>query len=266
MLIMGAVVFLAIFAPWVVPHDPEAQSLPDRRMPPFWVESGSFRHVLGTDSLGRDILSRMFYGARITALVAAGALMLGGGIGLTLGILAGYLGGKVDALVMRAVDATMSFPTILFALVMAVALGPGLLTIIVALVVIVWASYARIMRADVLSVRHRDHVIAATAIGCSHFRIMVVHILPMVLNTFLVVLSLNAGQLILTEATLSFLGAGVPPDTPTWGAMVADGRRYVATAWWISVVPGIAITLVVLALNLFGDWLRDRLDPRLRGR
>ncbi|MDP2948043.1 MAG: ABC transporter permease [Chloroflexota bacterium] len=264
-LIIGVLIVAAAFAPLLTTRLPNDMSLPDRRTPPVWMEGGKSEYPLGADALGRDILTRIVYSARTTAIVAGAALLLAGAGGLALGILAGYLGGTVDGLIMRVVDASMAFPTILLALVLAVTLGPGIMTVVIALVVVNWAGYTRVIRGEVLSVRNRDHVTSAVSIGCSQRRIMVVHILPMVFNTFMVVLSVNAGALILTEATLSFLGAGVPIDTPTWGGMVADGRRYIATAWWISAFPGLAITMVVLSVNLFGDWVRDRLDPRLRG-
>lgn len=263
-IILAAMVFVSVFAPWLTPHSPNAQSLPDRRAPPAWVEGGSTEYLLGTDSLGRDILTRVLYGTRVTASVSITALLIGGAIGLILGIVAGYTGGRVDGFIMRTVDAKLAFPTILFALLLAVTMGQGLITVIIALIVVVWASFARIIRGEVLSLKQREYVTGAVAIGCSHFRIMSVHILPMVFNTFMVVLSLNAGGLIITEATLSFLGAGVPPQTPTWGQMIADGRRHIYSAWWMTLFPGLAITAVVLAFNLLGDWVRDRLDPRLR--
>jgi peptide/nickel transport system permease protein len=192
------------------------------------------------------------------------ALLAGGGIGLALGILSGYLGGRADGFLMRVVDATLTFPTILIALLLAVSLGQGLRTMVIAIAVILWARFARIVRAEVLAVKGRDFVALARVHGCSHLRIMAVHILPNVMNTFMVLLTLHIGFVILVEASLSFLGAGIPPPTPSWGQMVADGRGHVASAWWLSFPPGAAIMLVVLAFNLFGDWLRDWLDPRLR--
>jgi peptide/nickel transport system permease protein len=196
--------------------------------------------------------------------VAAAALLAGGGIGLGLGIVSGYLGGRADGFLMRVVDGTLTFPTILIALLLAVSLGQGLQTMVIAITVILWARFARVVRGEVLTVKTRDYVALARVHGCSHLRIMAVHILPNVLNTFMVLLSLHIGFVILVEASLSFLGAGIPPPTPSWGQMVADGRSHIASAWWLSFTPGAAIMLVVLAFNLFGDWLRDWLDPRLR--
>ena len=255
---------VAVFAPLIAPHSPTEQSLPDKLKPPAWQEGGSAKHLLGTDLLGRDLFSRLVYGARVSLTVAAFALLSGGLIGLAVGIIAGYLGGRVDSILMRVVDATLTFPTILIALLLAVSLGAGLRTIVIAITVIIWARFARVVRGEVLGVRARDFVSLARVHGCSSLRIMLVHIVPNVMNTFMVLLTLHIGFVIIVEASLSFLGAGIPPPTPSWGQMVADGRSHIASAWWLAVMPGAAIMLVVLAFNLFGDWLRDWLDPRLR--
>lgn len=262
--IIAALVVVAVFAPLIAPQSPTEQSLPDKLLPPVWEDGGSRTHLLGTDALGRDMLSRLVYGARVSLTAAACALLAGGGVGLAVGVLAGYAGGRVDAALMRVVDATLSFPTILIALLLAVSLGQGLRTIVLAIAFIIWARFARVVRGEVLAVKARDFVALARVHGCSGLRIMAVHILPNVTNTFMVLLTLHIGFVIIVEASLSFLGAGIPPPTPSWGQMVADGRSYIASAWWLSVVPGAAIMLVVLAFNLFGDWLRDWLDPRLR--
>lgn len=262
--IVVVMTFVAVFAPLIAPHSPTEQSLPDKLRPPAWQEGGSSKHLLGTDLLGRDVLSRLIHGARVSMSVALAALLAGGGIGLMLGILSGYIGGRVDAFLMRVVDATLTFPTILIALLLTVSLGQGLRTIIIAVTFIIWARFARIVRGEVLGVKNRDFVALAKVHGCSHLRIMAIHIVPNVMNTFMVLLTLHIGFVIIVEATLSFLGAGIAPPTPSWGQMVADGRGHIAGAWWLSVVPGVAILLVVLAFNLFGDWLRDWLDPRLR--
>jgi peptide/nickel transport system permease protein len=262
--IITVMVLGALAAPLIAPHSATEQSLPDKLLPPAWEAGGSRNHLLGTDVLGRDVLSRLIYGARVSLIVAAVALLAGGGIGLMVGIVSGYLGGRVDSFLMRVVDATLTFPTILIALLLAVSLGPGLRTIAIAITVLIWARFARVVRGEVLAVKARDFVALARVHGCSHLRIMVVHIVPNVLNTFMVLLTLHIGFVIIVEASLSFLGAGIPPPTPSWGQMVADGRSHIASAWWLSVVPGAAIMLVVLAFNLFGDWLRDWLDPRLR--
>jgi peptide/nickel transport system permease protein len=262
--IIATMTLVAILAPLIAPHSPTEQSLPDKLMPPAWQEGGSAKYLLGTDLLGRDVLSRLVHGARVSMTVALAALLTGGGIGLVLGIVSGYVGGRVDGFIMRVVDATLTFPTILIALLLTVSLGQGLRTIIIAVTVIIWARFARIVRGEVLGVKARDFVALARVHGCSHVRIMAVHIVPNVMNTFMVLLTLHIGFVIIVEASLSFLGAGIAPPTPSWGQMVADGRGHIAAAWWLSVVPGTAILLVVLAFNLFGDWLRDWLDPRLR--
>jgi peptide/nickel transport system permease protein len=262
--IIVVMVIMAVFAPLLAPWSPIDQTLRDKLLPPFWVEGGNWSHVLGTDAFGRDLLSRLIYGARVSLTVAALALTVGGGIGLAVGIVAGYVGGVVDTLLMRLVDAAFTFPAILFALLLAVTMGQGLSTLIAAISLLLWAGFARIIRGEVLALKHRDFVDLAKVRGCSPLRIMATHILPNVMNTFMVLVTLNIGVVIIAEASLSFLGAGVPPPTPTWGLMISEGRGRIADAWWVSVIPGIAITLLVLSVNLFGDWLRDRLDPRLR--
>jgi peptide/nickel transport system permease protein len=261
-IITGLIIFAAI-AP-LLPYSPIEQSLPDKLLPPVWQEGGTSRYLLGTDIFGRDVLTRMCYGAQVSLLVIAFSLPVGGGVGLLLGLLAGYVGGRVDTVLMRLVDAALAFPTILFALLLAVTMGQGLRTLIIAIGLLLWARFARIIRGEVLALRHRDFIALAQVRGCSHGRIMFAYILPNVMNTFMVLLTLHVGVVILAEASLSFLGAGIPPPTPSWGQMVAEGRSKITSAWWLSLIPGLAITLVVLAFNLFGDWLRDRLDPKLR--
>lgn len=263
-LIIGTVIFVAVFAGLITPHSPYEPSLPQRLLPPAWDAQGSPEFLLGTDSLGRDMLTRIFFGARITLLVALLALAAGGGVGLIVGIASGYLGGKVDTFLMRAADVTLSFPTILFALLLAVTMGPSMLTVIIAVGLVLWARFARIIRGEVLKVKQMDFISQAIIDGSSPIRIMLRHILPNVLNTFMVLVSLNTGFVIILEATLSFLGAGIPPPTPSWGQMTAEGREFIATHWWLSILPGLAIASLVLSFNLLGDWLRDRLDPKLR--
>ena len=264
LVIILAMVFVAVFAPVLTPHSPIDQSLSDKLLPPFWEEGGSTKYILGTDIFGRDVLTRMFYGARVSLIVTALALLVGGGIGLLIGVVSGYIGGRVDSVLMRFVDAAIAFPAILFALLLAVTMGQGLRTLIIAISVLLWAGFARVVRGEVLALKQRDFIALAKVHGCSPARIMATHILPNVLNTFMVLVTLHVGVVIVAEASLSFLGAGIPPPTPSWGLMVAEGRGKIASAWWLSLIPGIAITLVVLAFNLFGDWLRDRLDPKLR--
>ncbi len=257
-------VVMAVFAPLLAPYSPIDQTLPDKLLPPFWIDGGSMKYVLGTDAFGRDILSRLIFGARVSLIVALLALTAGGGVGLVIGIVAGYFGGAIDNVLMRLVDAAFTFPAILFALLLAVTMGQGLATLVIAISLLLWASFARIIRGEVLSLKQRDFVALAKVRGCSSLRIMLTHILPNVLNTFMVLVTLNIGVVIIAEASLSFLGAGVPPPTPTWGLMISEGRGRIADAWWMSIIPGTAITLLVLSVNLFGDWLRDWLDPRLR--
>lgn len=262
--VIAAMIFMAIFAPLLAPHSPIDQTLRDKLLPPFWLEGGNSKYILGTDAFGRDILSRLIYGARVSLIVAALALTAGGGVGLLIGIVAGYMGGIVETILMRVVDAAFTFPAILFALLLAVTMGQGLGTLVIAISLLLWASFARIIRGEVLALKQRDFVALAKVRGCSGLRIMLTHILPNVFNTFMVLVTLNIGVVIIAEAALSFLGAGIPPPTPTWGLMVSEGRGRIAEAWWVSLIPGLAITALVLSVNLFGDWLRDQLDPRLR--
>lgn len=254
----------AIFAPLVAPHNPNAQSLSDRLQPPFWQEGGSTDHILGTDKVGRDILSRVIYGARISIVIATISILIGGVVGATVGIVSGYFGGWVDALIMRLVDISLSIPIILLALVLVAAVGPSKGMVIVVVVVSLWSRYARLARGETLSVRVQDYILRARVAGDSHVRIMLHHIFPNVFNSLVVLATLQVGFVIILEATLSFLGAGIPRPTPAWGLMVADGRSLVVAAWWMAFFPGLAIMLVVLSMNLLGDWLRDRLDPKQR--
>src|SRR5262245_34188840 len=263
-LVIAAIFFMAIFAPLLAPYSPIDQTLRDKLLPPFWMDGGSTKYILGTDAFGRDILSRLISGARVRLTVATLALTAGGGVWLVIGIVAGYLGGVVDSILMRLVDAGFTFPASLFALLLAVTMGQGLGTLVVAISLLLWASFARVIRGEVLALKQRDFVALAKVRGCSARRIMLTHILPNVLNKFMVLVTLNIGVVIIAEAALSFLGAGIPPPTPTWGLMVSEGRGRIADAWWVSLIPGLAITALVLSVNVFGDWLRDSLDPRLR--
>ena len=262
--ILLVMVFAAIFAPWISPHDPELARVRDRIQPPAWVEGGTTEYLLGTDGLGRDILSRVLYGARISLIVAAVTLGIGGTLGTLLGLLAGWYGGAVDEVIMRLVDIMLALPIILIALVFVVALEPSFKIIILVLALTIWPRFARLIRAEVLSLKTMDYVALAQVAGASTSRIVAKHLFPGVINTLIVMASLQVGIIILLESTLSFLGAGVPSPTPAWGSMVDHGRDRIAIGWWISAMPGIAIMLTVLSLNLLGDWLRDALDPRLR--
>ena len=226
--------------------------------------AGSTKFLLGTDVLGRDILSRIIFGARISLIVAAVTLGVGGGIGVAVGLLSGYYGGWMDELLMRLVDIILSLPLILVALVLVVAIGQSFEMIIVVLALWIWPRFARMVRGEVLQLKTLDYVALARASGASTIRILFVHLFPGTINTLIVVATLQVGIVILVEATLSFLGAGVPPPDPAWGSMVADGRDRLVDAWWVATMPGIAILITVMSLNLFGDWLRDTLDPKLR--
>jgi peptide/nickel transport system permease protein len=257
-------VLTALLANVLTPYSPVNISLPDRLRPPFWEQGGSMAHLLGTDPMGRDLLTRLIYGARISLFVGFLGLFVGGGVGAVLGLIAGYAGGRVDALLMRITDTTLSFPIILFAILLVVILGGSFLTVVCAVALVLWARFARVIRGEVLSIRERDFIAQARIAGSSAGRIIMVHLFPNVLNTLVVLLSLQIGWVIIVEASLSFLGAGVPPPTPTWGSMIAEGRDYIASAWWVSFFPGLAILVTVLAFNLFGDWLRDALDPTMR--
>lgn len=261
--ILAVLFLIAVLTPWVAPHDPLKANIRSRLAPPAWYEAGTSQFVLGADPIGRDVLSRLMYGARISLLVAAVALVTGTIVGTAIGLIAGYYGGLVDEALMRIVDIWFGLPFVLIALVIAVILSPSLTTMIALLALFTWAGFVRNVRGEVLSLKTRDYVALARISGASGSRILIQHILPGVTNTVLVLASLRAGQLILTEAFLSFLGAGIPPPTATWGAMIADGRSFLRDAWWISVFPGVAIFLAVTSLNFLGDWIRDKLDPRL---
>jgi len=225
---------------------------------------GTLSYPLGTDKVGRDILTRIMYGSRISIVVASISILIAGTIGTSLGIIAGYFGGWIDSLLMRTVDISMSIPIILLALVLVVALGASFGTIITVLVLLLWAYYARMARGLTLSVREQDYISRAVVVGASHFRIMRVHIFPNIFNSLVVLATLQVGFVIVVESTLSFLGAGIPKPTPAWGLMVADGRELIVSHWWVAFFPGFAILLVVMSMNLLGDWLRDKLDPHQR--
>jgi len=262
--IIGLIVFTATFAPLLTPYSTTKPSLAERLTPPVWHAEGSWDHPLGTDALGRDMATRLMFGGRVSMLVAILTLILGGGIGTAIGLFAGYYGGRLDSVLMRIADSTLAFPIILFAILLVVTLGASMANVVIAIALVLWARYARVIRGEVLALRERDFIARARVAGCSDLRILLVHLFPNTANTLLVLLTLQVGWVIIVEASLSFLGAGIPPPTPAWGAMVADGREYVDTAWWVSAFPGVAIMLTVIAFNLVGDWLRDALDPKLR--
>ncbi len=253
-----------LFASQVSPYNPIKGSLSKRLKPPVWVPGGSMSHVLGTDKMGRDILSRIIHGARVSLVVSLVAILVAGSIGTALGLAAGYFGGRLDTVIMRLVDVSLALPTILLALVFVAAAGASFGTVIAVIAVILWARYARQVRGETLSVKVQDFIARARVAGASHLRIMLRYIFPNVINSLLVLATLQVGAVILLESTLSFLGAGIPRPTPAWGVMVADGRELIVVAWWVALFPGLAIMLTVLSLNLLGDWLRDHLDPKLK--
>jgi peptide/nickel transport system permease protein len=253
-----------LFAEWVAPHDPIKGSLAARLKPPMWEKGGSSTYPLGTDKVGRDVLSRIIYGARVSLRVSLEAIIVSGVIGTTLGLLAGYFGGRIDGFIMRLVDISLGLPIILIALVFVAALGPSFATMNAVITVALWSRYARQVRGEVLSIKQRDFIARARVAGASHLRIMFRYLLPNVVNSLIVLATLQVGFVILLESSLSFLGAGIPRPTPAWGLMVADGRELIVTAWWIAMFPGLAIMLTVLSMNLVGDWLRDHLDPKLK--
>ena len=254
----------ALLAPQIAPWDPGRQMLLKRLRPPMWEARGLREHPLGTDHLGRDILSRILYGGRISLGVGLSAVTLSCLIGVTLGLLAGFHGGRTDALIMRVVDVFLAIPYILLAMGVVFALGASLLNVILVMALTRWVQFARIVRADVLSIREREFVSGARARGSRSMRLLLRHVLPNALTPIIVVATLELAFMIIYESALSFLGLGVQPPTPTWGWMLSDGRNYIATAWWLATFPGLAIMLTVLAVNLLGDWLRDTLDPRLK--
>ncbi|MSQ33215.1 MAG: ABC transporter permease [Dehalococcoidia bacterium] len=264
MFIIVVFMIVAVFGSVFSPYDPGLPNLRSTYRPPFWQEGGSTNFLLGTDNLGRDMFSRLILGARVSLIVIAVGIPGHIAIGVTLGLISGYMGRGVDTLIQRVVDVYLAFPTILLALALIPVLGPGMKSILIIIIVTGWAGYARIIRAEVLSVKSRDFVALAKVAGASELRIMLNHILPQVVNTILVISTLQVGSVIIFEASLSFLGIGTQPPLSSWGQILSDGRQFVSTAWWIAFFPGICIVLLCLSANLLGDWVRDKLDPRLR--
>jgi peptide/nickel transport system permease protein len=264
-IILGIIAFVAIFANVLAPHNPEVGSLTARFHPPFWQAGGNMDHLLGTDQLGRDVLSRLIFGARVSMVVGFTAVIFAGVVGTVLGILAGYLGGWVDQVIMRITDAWLALPALTFAIFLAAIVGPSMWNIVIILGLVYWTRYARIVRGEVLSLKEREFVRLAIVAGCSKLTIMRRHILPNVVNSAIVLATLMLGVVIVTEASLSFLGVGVPPPQPAWGLMLSDGKQGLMVGyWWLTIFPGICIMLMVLSANLLGDWLRVKLDPQLR--
>ena len=262
------IVFLllvGIFAPVISPYPPLDGDLDLRNVEPTWLsENNESPYLLGGDHIGRDVLTRIIYGTRISLIVAGTVLFFGTFIGTLLGLLSGYLGGVVDEIIMRLVDFMYAIPFILVVLVAAVLWSPSLMLVIISLSIFTWPPFARQVRAETLSLKQMDYVSLAKICGTSPLRICLRHILPGLFNTVLVMASLQVGSLVVTESVLSFLGVGIPAPAPSWGSMVAEGRNYMSTAWWICLFPGLAILLIVFSMNFLGDWLRDKLDPRLR--
>jgi peptide/nickel transport system permease protein len=259
-------VLIAVFANWIAPYDP-TEPIPGAKIfePPFWMAGGSVHTLLGTDFQARDVLSRLLFGARVSLIVGVTGTLVAGSIGTALGILAGYLGGWVDQIIMRVTDAWLALPALVFAIFLATMVGPSMWNIVIILGAVYWTRYARVIRGEVLTLREREFVKLAEIAGASPTRVIFRHILPNVVNSAMVLASLTIGVVIIAEAALSFLGVGVPPPQPAWGSMLSDGRSMLMVGdWWLTVFPGLGILLVVLATQLLGDWLRVRLDPQLR--
>ncbi len=258
------VIIVAVMAPFIAPRGYYDMTLPHKLRPPFWQEGGSLKYPLGTDSLGRDILSRMIGGTRTSLVASILSILVGAGIGILIGVVSAYRGGVVDVVLMRVCDGFLSFPIIVLALILAISLGPGMHTVVLAIGLVVWARYARVIRSEALSLKERDFVAYARMVKCSELRILMGHLLPNLMGSILVLATLQIGWAIVVEASLSFIGAGIPPPQPSWGSMVAAGREYIGMAWWLTFFPGMAIAITVLSFNFLGDWLRDHLDPKLR--
>ena len=264
-LILGCIALVAIFANFLAPHNPEIGSLTARFKPPFWQTGGTTKYLLGTDQLGRDVLSRLIFGARVSMVVGFTAVIFAGTVGTTLGIISGYLGGWVDQVIMRVTDTWLALPGLMFAIFLAAIVGPSMWNIVIILGLVYWTRYARVIRGEVLSLKEREFVRLAIVAGCSKWAIMYRHILPNVINSAIVIGTLMLGVVIITEASLSFLGVGVPPPQAAWGLMLSDGKQSLMVGrWWLSVLPGLCIMLMVLSANILGDWLRVKLDPQLR--
>ncbi len=263
-LILAALVLTAVFAAALAPQSPTEGDITIRLIPPIWMERGEWDHPLGTDRFGRDVLSRIIYGSRISLLVSIIAIGVAGTFGTLLGLVSGYRGGLTDTVLMRLTDVGLSLPTVLIAVVMVAVSEPSFRNVVLVIALLLWPRFARQIRGETLAVKEQDFVALAVVAGRSSTWIISRHIFPNVVPTLLVISTLQVGYVILLEGTLSFLGVGVPPPSPAWGLMIADGRGFLATAWWISLFPGLAMLLTVLAVNLLGDWLRDHLDPKLR--
>jgi peptide/nickel transport system permease protein len=263
MIVVVLVVLIAIFADQLATHDPQRINFATKLLPLWFMEGGRIDYPLGTDMLGRDILSRLIFGSRVSLLVGFASVLLGASIGTTLGLISGFFGGVIDSVISWLMNVQLAFPFILLALFIMSAFGGGLTTLVFVLAIGVWVNYGRIMRGQVLSVKENTYIIAARASGVSLPQILIRHVLPNAFSPIIVVASFTMASTILAEAGLSFLGLGLPPTIPSWGQMLSDGRDYIQSAWWIAVVPGLMISLTVLGINLLGDWLRDYMDPRM---
>lgn len=257
-------IFFGLFGPFILPHDPNYMDLALALKPPFWEDGGTTSYLLGTDELGRDILSRIIGGARISLQVGFMVVAFAGSIGSAVALISGFIGGKIDMAFMMLTDMFLALPYLLIAIVLAAVLGPSKNNIIFILAFLGWDGYARVLRSEVLRIKEADFVNLARVAGCSNFRIMVREIFPNIVNTLIIMATLQVGFVIIAESSISFLGLGVPPPEPAWGTMVADGRDFLTTSWWICLWPGLAILFTVLSCNLLGDWLRLRLDPKFR--
>ncbi|MBW2061851.1 MAG: ABC transporter permease [Deltaproteobacteria bacterium] len=260
--LVGFFLFIVAFGSWIAPHDPYEADLTKAILPPSWQEGGSSENLLGTDAMGRDIFSRLVFGARITLLLSLACISVYGCIGVIMGLISGYFGGKVDMVIMRLTDFWMSMPGIVMAILLVSVMGPGVKTIIIVVGILGWPGYARIVRGECLSLKERDFIRLAVVSGCSNLRIMFSHIFPNVINTLIILVTLDVGQIIVLTATLSFLGLGTQPPSADWGLMLFEGRQYFTYAWWLVTFPGIAILVAVLGFNVTGDWLREILDPK----
>jgi peptide/nickel transport system permease protein len=263
-LLLLALLITALLSPYVAPHNPVRERLIDRLLPPAWADDGEWQYILGTDHLGRDLVSRIIYGSRVSLVVGFAAVIVGGVLGISLGVAAGFLGGRPDEVIMALADMQLAFPTILMAIAIVAVLGPNFTNLVLVIGVSGWVTYARIARAQVLSVREKEFVEAIRAQGGSRWRIVWHHLLPNILSPLIVVATLDLARTIILESTLSFLGLGIQPPTPSWGGMLSDGREYLLSAWWIATFPGLALMLTALSCNRLGDWLRDLTDPRFQ--
>ncbi len=262
-IILALIVLVALAAPLLAPYNPELVDIRNRLKPPAWLDGGTPAYLLGTDNVGRDITSRIIYGARVSLFVGLATVFLGGLFGTVLGVVAGYFRGRLETAIMRLVDIQLAFPSILLAVAIMAILGPSVRNVILVLSLATWASFCRIARGQTLAVCNQEYVMAAHALGARHALVILKYVVPNILSPLIVLASFAIATNIINEASLSFLGVGVPPTTPTWGGMLSEGRNYLRLAWWVSTLPGIALMLTVYSVNVIGDWLRDYLDPRL---